>query len=470
MTYDALNRLATRAVPANADAAAVTYTTGYDLVGRVLRLRQSTDAADVQYEYDRAGRMTREIRPDGRQIDYRRDADGNMTRLTWPTEAGNAFEAAYVYDALGRVTAIHEGADATAPRLALYGYDTASRRLSLERGNTTRTAWGWRPDGRVQTLTHSFGGGASIAFTYLYNREGGLSGRLLNDTTYQAEPAVQASTAYTANGLNQYSAIAAASLAYDANGNLTSDGTVTYRYDAQNRLVGFTAGATTIAYTYDPEGRRASRGTVRYLYAMGQEIAEYSQSGGTLAARYVPGAGQDEPLLAITATARAWYHTDAQGSVIARSGIGGVAPGAMQRFRYTPYGVTGAGSGTPPAFRWLGRRVEPSAPTADLYDMRARVYSASLGRFLQPDPIGTEGGLNLYAYVENDPLNAIDPSGEVAWAPIIYTGLLSGGSAGVTAYVRTGSVREAAIAAAVGFGTGAAASAVGLERVHADWK
>jgi len=44
---------------------------------------------------------------------------------------------------------------------------------------------------------------------------------------------------------------------------------VTYRYDAQNRLVGFTAGTTTIAYTYDPEGRRASRGTVRYLYAMG---------------------------------------------------------------------------------------------------------------------------------------------------------------------------------------------------------
>ena len=42
-------------VPANANAPAVTYTTGYDLVGRVLRLRQSTDAADVTYAYDTAG-------------------------------------------------------------------------------------------------------------------------------------------------------------------------------------------------------------------------------------------------------------------------------------------------------------------------------------------------------------------------------------------------------------------------------
>jgi RHS repeat-associated protein len=38
--------------------------------------------------------------------------------------------------------------------------------------------------------------------------------------------------------------------------------------------------------------------------------------------------------------------------------------------------------------------------------MRARVYAPALGRFLQADPIGTDGGVNLYAYVENDPLNA----------------------------------------------------------------
>jgi len=70
------------------------------------------------------------------------------------------------------------------------------------------------------------------------------------------------------------------------------------------------------------------------------------------------------------------------------------------------------GSGNPPAFRWLGRRLEPGP---GLYDMRARVYSASLGRFLQPDPIGTDGGINLYAYALNDTLNATDRDGLASW-------------------------------------------------------
>jgi RHS repeat-associated protein len=179
-----------------------------------------------------------------------------------------------------------------------------------------------------------------------------------------------------------------------------------------------------VSYAYDAEGRRASRtaggATVNYLYAMGQEIAEYTGAApGTLAARHVPGPGLDEPLATVTGTpasrVRVWHHADAQGSVIARSDGIGMLPAAAERYTYTPYGLTGPGSGAAQAgFRWLGRRLEPAAPTT-LYDMRARAYAAGIGRFMQPDPIGTEGGLNLYAYVRNSPLNDIDTSGLIGF-------------------------------------------------------
>jgi hypothetical protein len=153
-------------------------------------------------------------------IAYQRDAAGNVTRLTWPEEAGDGYVATYVYDALSRVTGVCEGADTGGLPLGGYVYDTASRRRSLDRHTGAVTRWVWRPDGLVQGLEHGFAAGTPVRFTYLYNREGGVSARLLNDASYQATPALQASTGYTTNALNQYTSVGAASLSYDANGNL----------------------------------------------------------------------------------------------------------------------------------------------------------------------------------------------------------------------------------------------------------
>jgi hypothetical protein len=101
--------------------------------------------------------------------------------------------------------------------------------------------------------------GWDVSWAYAYNPAGGLASVDRDSFIYAYPGYASGQQAYTANGRNQYSAVAGASLAYDDNGNLTSDGTRSFVYDVENRLVGATGGAVLV---YDPLGRQSRGGAM----------------------------------------------------------------------------------------------------------------------------------------------------------------------------------------------------------------
>ncbi len=212
-------------------------------------------------------------------------------------------------------------------------------------------------------------------------------------------------TPYTPNALNQYTQVGSSTLRYDANGNLTSDGTTTFAYDSEHRLLRAESPTHRSQYTYDPFGRRLSKTvngqTTTFLYDGDQLIGELKKNA--LTASYVYGPGIDEPLRMTKGRDHFYYHPDGLGSIAALTDATGAV---VERYEYDAFGTPQLIWPTPASltqlssvgnrFFFTGREYDQET---GLYHYRARTYSPKLGRFLQRDPLGYLPDVNLYRYV-----------------------------------------------------------------------
>jgi RHS repeat-associated protein len=432
----------------------------YDDNGNLTTVRAATtpSGSGIRRTYDQLNRLSSFTDLAGNRLDYFYDRAGNLSALRYP----DGRTVSYAYDAANRLAAITDWAN----RTTRYSWDASGRLTHIAFPNGTTRRMTYDVLGRVTfRQDRDSQGQVIVSYRYAYDASGQVS---VESPDAPNPPYIPASLTMTYDNDNRLATFngqsvtfdldanmtrgpldgSLANFGYDFNGNLTQAGNVIYSYDAEDRLTGFAVAGAATTLVNDPGGgvsrvlqKRLPNGTVtNYVWGVG---LAYEETAGQIRV----------------------YHYDQRGSTVAFTGTSGAVTG---RVSYGPFGEIGERSGDTDSLFLYGGLFGVVTGPQNLYYMRFRWYSPEMKRFVNQDghfgDVAVPGTLNRFAYVGNNPVLRMDPSGE-CW---VCLGALIGATVGVAAkaigdYVDDGKLndpwQEYAGAAIGGAVTGAIISA-----------
>lgn len=446
MTYDALDRILTRTYPADS-ALNVAFT--YDQSGHgkgVGQLTSLTDAAgSLSLNYEERGLVTannRTISSNAYNTAFTYQSAGRLSTLTY---ASSNWMAAYTYDTAGQVTTVTTkppssgavnlatsvlhmpfgpvksftyGNGVTETRTYDLDYRTTAIKANNGGTNIYYSSFGYNANDNVTSILDNVT--ASRHQTLAYDSSNWLkyaSGSYGSNITMTYDSSgnrkTYGATNYTvASGSNRYSSAGASALTYTSSGNITAWPSATATYNKANQLATAVVSGTTSTYTYDAFGLRLRTvpGTARariYSYGPNGEILTESNAGVKTDYAYLDGF----PIAAIqpaAATVSA-IHTDYLGTP--QKGTNS-AKTIVWNGSYDPNGSVSVLTGTiTQNLRFPGQILDASGLHYNGYRNYIPKFASGGGRYLEADPIGQMGGINLYPYANSNALRYIDPTG-----------------------------------------------------------
>ena len=416
----------------------------YDWLGRLTKVT-SPEGRSLAYEYDVVGNITAMIYPNGIRITYEYDGDDRLIGVTDDygktsytyNAAGdvvlkvlpNGVRTTHTYDAAGRLTdivnttssgvlisSVHYDLDANGNRTkVVITTPSATETTTYAYDSLNRLTQASYPDGQV--------------YSYTYD---GSGNRLTMNVT---QGAVSAKYYYTYGTNNQLVRVGLSPTPsgndevfyYDRKGNLVSRSrpgrTVLYAYDAQNRLIQVVDNTHITQFLYDGDGNRVAKivDGVRMDYVtdinrpISQVLQEINAQTGSPSKTYT--FGNERIQINNSAIGRGFYLSDGLGST---TELTNVNQGLAAIYRNDAWGAfLKASEALPTDFLFAGEEFDRET---GLYFLRNRYYDPLLGRFISKDPVlgstKSTQSFNPYPYVQNNPVNFVDPNGLESFPPI----------------------------------------------------